>query len=114
MDTMTRMCALMKQRGIKQAFINEAIGGYRGKMTDWKHHKSSPNAAELARIADILDTTVAYLRCETDDPAPDKEEARLESRAAQELERLGVLRPDGTWDEAKLERLRKIAELVEA
>ncbi len=66
-DTIDRILQLAKEKGIKQSHINTAINGYRGKMTDWKNRKSSPNPIELAMVAQLLDTTEAYLRGETED-----------------------------------------------
>jgi transcriptional regulator with XRE-family HTH domain len=65
-----RILALAKQKGLKQAFLEEKIGAYRGKITEWKNKKSSPTEAELQIIAELLGTTEAYLSGLTNDPAP--------------------------------------------
>lgn len=70
MNTVERILDLAAQKGIKQSYLNQSIGGYRGKLTDWKNKKSSPTAQELAIIAKVLGTTEAYLRGETENPAP--------------------------------------------
>lgn len=70
METVERILALAARKGVKQAHLTRAIGGYRGKLTEWKNKKSSPSSEELLIIAAELGTTAAYLRGETDDPRP--------------------------------------------
>lgn len=67
-----RMLFLLKKQGKKQSYIEEKLGSYRGKVTEWKNGKSSPTNEEIKVIAELLDTTEAYLLGETDDPSPRK------------------------------------------
>lgn len=60
-DTVNRILLLAKERGVKQSFITQLIGGYRGKVTDWKNGKSSPSKNELKIIADFFNVSVSYL-----------------------------------------------------
>lgn len=55
-----RIIELAKARGVKLAFINKLIGGYRGKATDWKNGKSAPTDDELRIIAGYFNVTVDY------------------------------------------------------
>jgi len=85
-----RILALAKQKGLKQAFLEEKIGAYRGKITEWKNKKSSPTDVELKIVAELLGTTEAYLRGKTDDPAPaaeptDDVQIEILARAARKM-----------------------------
>lgn len=42
--------------GIKLAYLNELIGGYRGKLTEWKKGKTSLTQEEMKIINDYLDS----------------------------------------------------------
>lgn len=46
--------ALAKDKGVKISRLNELIGGYRGKLTDWKNGKTTLNETELHIITDYL------------------------------------------------------------
>lgn len=46
--------SLAKEKGIKISFLNDLIGGYRGKLTDWKNGKTSLTENELSIITDYL------------------------------------------------------------
>lgn len=79
-----RLLSLAKEKGVKQAFISELIGGYRGKVTDWKNKKSSPSDEELRIIADYFSISVDYLCGATDEPSINKKEAPHEGRQLNE------------------------------
>ena len=59
--TVERILLLAKERGVKQSFINNLIGGYRGKLTDWKSGKSSPTKEEIQIIAQYFRVSESYL-----------------------------------------------------
>lgn len=61
---------LRRERGITKKFIASSLGRSPTLCQDWKQRKSQPSPEQLSRVADILGTTAAYLRGETDDPAP--------------------------------------------
>ncbi len=42
--------------GVKLAYLNELIGGYRGKLTEWKKGKTSLSQEEMKIINDYLDS----------------------------------------------------------
>lgn len=46
--------SLAKEKGVKLSFLNELIGGYRGKLTDWKNNKTSLTEDEKNIIVDYL------------------------------------------------------------
>lgn len=75
MSTIDRILTLAKEKGIKQSFLNNLIGGYRGKITDWKNGKSSPSNKDLEIIAEFFGVSTDYLLGKTDDPiTPTKEQ----------------------------------------
>ena len=46
--------SIAKEKGIKISFLNDLIGGYRGKLTDWKNGKTSLTETELSTITNYL------------------------------------------------------------
>lgn len=55
-NTLTKdeILALAKNRGVKLAFLNDLIGGYRGRLTDWKNGKTTLSDNEVNIISDYL------------------------------------------------------------
>jgi transcriptional regulator with XRE-family HTH domain len=49
-----KILKLAKERGVKQSHLNDLIGGYRGKITEWKNGKSSPTEHELKILSDFF------------------------------------------------------------
>lgn len=66
--TVERIKALSKARGFKMKFICGNIGVRDNYFTDCKTKKIDIPTDKLAAVATMLDTTVAYLSGETDDP----------------------------------------------
>ena len=62
---------LRSAKGITKKFIAQSLGRSSTICQDWKQQKSQPSSTQLSKIAEILDTTPAYLCGETDDPSPD-------------------------------------------
>lgn len=61
-----RFEALRAEKGITKKFIADALGKKDVIFHAWKTNKSRPSAEQLRIVADILDTTPAYLMGETD------------------------------------------------
>lgn len=61
---------LRSAKGITKKFIAQSLGRSSTICQDWKQQKSQPNPEQLRRVAEILDTTPAYLTGETADPSP--------------------------------------------
>ena len=61
---------LRSAKGITKKFIAQSLGRSSTICQDWKQQKSQPNPEQLRRVAEILDTTPAYLSGETEDPSP--------------------------------------------
>ena len=45
---------LAKEKGVKLSYLNSLIGGYRGKLTDWKNGKTTLTDTELNTISNYL------------------------------------------------------------
>ena len=69
----TRIIDLTKKRGLKQSYVCEQLGLERTWMQTVKKQNSNISDERLEKIAVILNTTVAYLKGETDDPLPQKQ-----------------------------------------
>ena len=52
--TKEEVLTLAKENGIKLAYLNNLIGGYRGKMTDWKNGKTTLTDEELSILTEYL------------------------------------------------------------
>ncbi len=52
--TKEKILTLAKEKGIKLSFLNNLIGGYRGKMTDWKNGKTTLTNEELTILTEYL------------------------------------------------------------
>ena len=63
-----RLKELCKSRGTSVSAIESRIGMGNGTMGKWWKNGRVPNYANLSAVANALETTVAYLTGETDDP----------------------------------------------
>ncbi len=102
MTTIDRIKALAKQQGIKLKFICSSIGVAESFLGDVKNGRLRLSPERLGAIADLLDTTPAYLSGETDDPSPPPEKKVLaEGISEAELKLLALLRslPDESREE---------------
>ena len=68
MSTVDRITNLAKEKGITQAFISSKIGVHRNWLSCVRRDNVKISDERLAIIADILGTTTAYIKGETDDP----------------------------------------------
>lgn len=59
-----------KSKGIKQGFLCAQLGVAKGYFNDVERGKNSMSDDRIAKVAEILGVSVAYLTDETDDPAP--------------------------------------------
>lgn len=57
--TKNEILTLAKENGIKLSYLNNLIGGYRGKMTDWKNGKTTLTNEELTILTEHLSVYVA-------------------------------------------------------
>lgn len=61
-DIMFRILKLMKEKGMDQKTFAKAIGIRPQAITEWKNGTTSSYTKYIDRIAEVLDTTVNYLR----------------------------------------------------
>lgn len=70
-----RIIAYSKSKGISQVYICKTLGVDRTWLRTVKRDNTNISEERLNKIADILGTTVAYLKGETDDPTPDNKKS---------------------------------------
>lgn len=56
------------KKGVSQTFICDKLGKKRNYLNNLRSQNKAPSEEQLIIIADILGTTTAYLKGETDDP----------------------------------------------
>lgn len=81
MDILERILGLMKYNDISGNQLASQLGERRGIVTDWKSGRSNTYTGMLPEIAKILNTTVAYLVGETNDPKQQSDEPTKEDWA---------------------------------
>ena len=65
----SRIDSLAKSKGTSIAEIERSVGFGNGKIGKWKKAPKSPPFESLLVVANHLETTIAYLTGETDDPS---------------------------------------------
>ncbi len=60
---------LRTRRGLTIIQLANDVGVGTNTIWRWLHGKSQPNAVRLARLAEVLETSSAYLIGDTDDPS---------------------------------------------
>lgn len=104
---------LRSSRGITKKFIAQALGRSPSICQDWKQKKSQPSEAQLKIVAEILGTSVAWLRGEDvapSAPADDEMEQLLSSlREREDIRMLFKLAKD-----ASPEDVRQAVKIIEA
>lgn len=61
---------MCKTKGIKQGYLCSQLGVAKGYFNDVERGKNTMSNERIAKVAEILGTSVAYLNDETEDPAP--------------------------------------------
>ena len=69
MDLHLRLKELGKSRGTSIAALESRLGMGNGTIGKWWKNGRVPNYANLSAVANALETTIAYLTGETDDPS---------------------------------------------
>jgi transcriptional regulator with XRE-family HTH domain len=59
-----------KTKGIKQGYLCAQLGVAKGYFNDVERGKNSMSDERIAKIAEILNVSIAYLTDQTDDPSP--------------------------------------------
>jgi len=70
MNTIERILALLDNKGIQQKELANELGFNETNISEWKAGRNKSYKKYIYQIAEYLDTPVAYLMCETDDPTP--------------------------------------------
>lgn len=99
-----------KEKGIKIGFLCEQVGMKDTYLADVARGKNRMTDDRLAKIAEILGTSVAYLNDETDDPAPVIGEPIPKS----DIEKLQDMTIDMVRQFDDLQKLKMIHAAVEA
>lgn len=111
MNTVDRITNLAKSKGITQAFISKQLGVHRNWLSCVKRDNVKISEERLRIISDILGTTVAYLKGETDDLSPQKEKSPSnDGLLADEQAVLSIYRM--TPPEKRLDFIRQLITLV--
>lgn len=74
MCNIDKIKALAREKGVKIKYICSQLGLAETYLSNVKNGKDRMTQERLEQIAAILETTVAYLTDETDDPAPKEKE----------------------------------------
>ena len=69
MDLHLRLKELCKSRGTSIAALESRLGMGNGTIGKWWKNGRVPNYANLSAVANALETTIAYLTGETEDPS---------------------------------------------
>ena len=97
----SRIDSLAKSKGTSIAEIERSVGFGKGKIGKWKKAPKSPPFESLLVVANHLETTIAYLTGETDDPSAGikKDPIPKGEAVSQEKQLLDMI--DGLSDEQK-------------
>lgn len=78
MDIISNITNLADTKGVSQTFICDKLEKKRNYLFNLKKQNKEPSDDQMVIIANVLGTTVEYLKGETDDPAPAKEKSPSE------------------------------------
>ena len=76
MDLHLRLKELCKSRGTSISALESRLGMGNGTIGKWWKNGRVPNYANLSAVANALETTIAYLTGETDNPSAGIKEER--------------------------------------
>ena len=98
----SRIDSLAKSKGTSIAEIERCVGFGNGKIGKWKKAPKSPPFESLLVVANYLETTIAYLTGETDDPSAGIKKDLIQKDGAVSQEKQLLLDMiDGLSDEQK-------------
>lgn len=98
----SRIDSLAKSKGTSIAEIERSVGFGNGKIGKWKKAPKSPPFESLLVVANHLETTIAYLTGETDDPSAGiKKDPIPKDGAVSQEKQLLLDMIDGLSDEQK-------------
>jgi transcriptional regulator with XRE-family HTH domain len=74
-NAVDKVLRLAKEKGVKQSFLADLIGGYSSKLTEWKNGKSTPTEEEIRTLADFFGVSLSYFLGEVEDGMITSDEA---------------------------------------
>ena len=104
---------LRRSKGITKKFIAQSLGRSATLCQDWKQHKSQPSQAQLRQVAEILDTSPAYLTGETEESSPASDE-QLDQLLAALREREDMRMLFSLAKDASPEDVRQAVKIIKA
>ena len=78
-----RLKQARRKKGLSQGELGEIINAHLNSIGSWEKGPRTPDIPKLVAIAEALDTTVAYLAGETDNPARPSS-GRIQPKTAKE------------------------------
>lgn len=103
---------LAKSKGITIKHLCDAFGLGRGYLNDVKAGKTVMDAARVATIAGMLNTTVEYLMDETDDPEIKKDSVDNWNGVRMNAERKKIMDVIASLSDEEVAKVEKILEAV--
>ena len=100
----SRIDSLAKSKGTTIAEIERSVGFGNGKIGKWKKAPKSPPFESLLVVANYLETTIAYLTGETDDPAAGIKKESAPKRNELSLEQLELIELSSKMSDDELKR----------
>lgn len=70
MSTGDRIRKLREAKHMRQSDLAELLGNDGNTISRWEHNKIGIGSTYIMKLAQVFNTTVEYLLCETDDPTP--------------------------------------------
>lgn len=107
MSSVTRIKELAKEKGVRMGYIYEKLGCSRSKFTNVETGLSSISDREYIILADILGTTIEYLKGETDQKERPSDATMDVAGSEDELKLRKIL---AKLDDDSLDLLLKIAD----
>lgn len=105
----SRIDTLAKSKGTSIAEIERSVGFGNGKIGKWKKAPKSPPFESLLVVATYLETTIAYLTGETDNPSAGIEKDPIRGDGAEDSE-TAELRE--IWSSADEDERRDLLEMA--
>lgn len=110
----SRIDSLAKSNGTSIAEIERSVGFGNGKIGKWKKAPKSPPFESLLVVANHLETTIAYLTGETDDPSAGIKKDPIPKDEAEDSETAELRDIWGSADENERRDLLEMARMLKS
>lgn len=110
----SRIDSLAKSKGTSIAEIERSVGFGNGKIGKWKKAPKSPPFESLLVVANYLETTIAYLTGETDDPSAGIKKDPIPKDEAEDSETAELRDIWSSADENERRDLLKMARMLKS